>query len=66
MIWADAVTGVVVMSRLEQMHDIVANDPSVPDEHLYGRAGYLAAVMFVQSHLGEDVVRAQTIQKVHL
>ncbi|XP_076439508.1 glutathione S-transferase LANCL1-like [Babylonia areolata] len=52
------------VDRLESMHTQVVKDPGIPDEHLYGRAGYLAAVMFVQSHLGEQAISAQAIGKV--
>ena len=50
--------------RLEEMHSVIIKDTGIPDEHLYGRAGYLAAVMFVQSHLGDDVIHTDMIHKV--
>jgi hypothetical protein len=43
---------------------VVVKDGDIPDEHLYGRAGYLASLMFVQSHLGPSVVKPETIRKV--
>ena len=46
------------------MHSVIIKDTGIPDEHLYGRAGYLAAVMFVQSHLGDDVIHTDIIRKV--
>lgn len=36
----------------------------MPNEHLYGRAGYLAAVMFVQKHLGADSIKKEVIASV--
>nr|KAG5705127.1 hypothetical protein BaRGS_030844 [Batillaria attramentaria] len=46
------------------MHINVIRDPTLPDEHLYGRAGYLTALLFVRSHLGMDKVDREVIVKV--
>ena len=48
------------------MHKVIIEDTGIPDEHLYGRAGYLAAVMFVQSQLGDDAIHTNIIRKVHV
>ena len=42
----------------------VLGDDSLPNELLFGRAGFLWALLFVQKHLGADVVEATTIPKV--
>ncbi|PVD30461.1 hypothetical protein C0Q70_09727 [Pomacea canaliculata] len=52
------------ISRLESMHINVIRDQTLPDEHLYGRAGYLSALLFVQHHLGMDKVDREVIIKV--
>ncbi|KAK7494624.1 hypothetical protein BaRGS_00014022 [Batillaria attramentaria] len=39
-------------------------DPRMPDEHLYGRAGYLAALMYVQTQLGQDAIHREVVVKV--
>jgi len=33
----------------------------IPDEILYGRSGYLSALLFVQNHLGQGAINPQTI-----
>ncbi|KAL8621295.1 hypothetical protein ACOMHN_008120 [Nucella lapillus] len=52
------------ISRLEAMHINVIRDQTLPDEHLYGRCGYLSALLFVQHHLGSDKVDREVIVKV--
>ncbi|KAL8585895.1 hypothetical protein ACOMHN_019310 [Nucella lapillus] len=49
---------------LEKLHRNVVQDPNIPDEHLYGRAGYLAAVMFVRARLGEQAISGEVICQV--
>ena len=47
------------------MHERVVDDRSgLPDEVLYGRSGYLYAVLFVQKHLGEAAVNTSVLDKV--
>lgn len=46
------------------MHINVIRDQTLPDEHLYGRCGYLTALLFVQHHLGADKVDRELIVKV--
>lgn len=46
------------------MHINVIRDQTLPDEHLYGRSGYLSALLFVQTHLGKDKVDREIIVKV--
>lgn len=52
--------------RLESLHINVIRDQTLPDEHLYGRCGYLSALLFVQHHLGADKVDREVIIKVTL
>lgn len=39
-------------------------DPRVPDELLYGRMGYLSALIFVNKHFGEEKIPRSHIQQV--
>lgn len=39
-------------------------DPRVPDELLYGRMGYLSALIFVNKHFGEEKIPHSHIQQV--
>ena len=48
------------------LHKAVCEDPSLPDELLYGRAGYLYALLFVQGHIGSDTIDSEIIHKVKL
>ncbi|XP_030846676.1 lanC-like protein 2 isoform X1 [Strongylocentrotus purpuratus] len=42
----------------------LTEDPSLPDELLYGRVGYLYALLFLQKHLGEGNIDPGIINKV--
>lgn len=42
-----------------------ALNPSNPDEHLYGRAGYLYTLMFLRREIGQQAVDVQTITDVN-
>lgn len=44
------------VEKLIAMCDSVVSDPSIPDEILYGRSGYLYSLLFVQIHLGKEKV----------
>ncbi|XP_022803586.1 lanC-like protein 2 isoform X2 [Stylophora pistillata] len=50
--------------KLLSLSDNVCRDHSLPDEVLYGRAGYLFSLLFVQKHLGEEKISASTINQV--
>lgn len=52
------------IKRLEAMHHTVCGDPSIPDEHLYGRVGYLFGLMFVQNNIGMESVDKVIVTKV--
>jgi hypothetical protein len=46
------------------MWDRFASDPSLPDEVLYGRAGYLYSLLFIQTHLGKEKMFEAIIEQV--
>ncbi|XP_031565213.1 lanC-like protein 2 [Actinia tenebrosa] len=52
------------LTRLESMCDRVCKDPSLPDEVLYGRSGYLYSLLYVQQELGQDKIKATTLNEV--
>ena len=55
------------LSKLLSLSDYVCGgDPSLPDEVLYGRAGYLFALLFVQQHLGTEKISRDIINQVHV
>ncbi|XP_039351116.1 glutathione S-transferase LANCL1 isoform X1 [Mauremys reevesii] len=49
------------ITRLLQLHKL---DPRAPDEMLYGRMGYLYALLFVNKHFGEEKIPQNYIQQV--
>ncbi|XP_045168862.2 lanC-like protein 2 isoform X2 [Mercenaria mercenaria] len=53
------------VTRLVGLQKDVCRDPSLPDELLYGRAGYLYALLFVRAHLGDDSISTEVIHKVY-
>ena len=55
---------VLVGCRLLSLSQHVLTDPSLPDEVLYGRSGYLLALLFVRRHLGEDAVPQEIVRRV--
>lgn len=57
-------TSTECLERLEKLHNALVNKSEIPDEHLYGRAGYLAALMYVQTYLGPNVIQTETLRKV--
>ena len=53
------------LSRLLTLSDSVCGgDASLPDEVLYGRAGYLFSLLFVQKHLGDGKIDKDILNKV--
>lgn len=55
------------LSKLLSLSDHVCRgDPSLPDEVLYGRAGYLFSLLFVQQHLGTEKINHDIINQVHI
>lgn len=54
-----------VCCRLLQLQrSVLSPDSDVPDELLYGRAGYLYALLYVNKELRSDAVDAATVTKV--
>lgn len=54
------------LSKLLSLSDhVCGGDPSLPDEVLYGRAGYLFSLLFVQQHLGAEKIDLGIINQVH-
>lgn len=57
--------GPLLCSRLLQLQRAVLSpDSDVPDELLYGRAGFLYALLYVNREMGRDAVDEATIAKV--
>jgi len=55
------------LSKLLSLSDhVCGGDPSLPDEVLYGRAGYLFSLLFVQQHLGTEKINHDIINQVHI
>uniref|UniRef100_A0A3B4YAX9 LanC lantibiotic synthetase component C-like 2 (bacterial) n=2 Tax=Seriola TaxID=8160 RepID=A0A3B4YAX9_SERLL len=53
------------LSRLLQLQRAVLSpDSEMPDELLYGRAGYLFALLYINKEIGADTVDESTITKV--
>ncbi|XP_063340347.1 lanC-like protein 2 [Pelmatolapia mariae] len=53
------------LSRLLQLQrSVLSPDSDIPDELLYGRAGYLYALLYVNKEIGTDTVDEDTITKV--
>ena len=48
------------------MCQLVCDDPSMPDELLFGRVGYIYALLFVQQYLGEEKPDSSLILKVSI
>ncbi|XP_032831362.2 lanC-like protein 2 isoform X1 [Petromyzon marinus] len=55
-----------VRQLLELKSSVVALESDVPDEVLYGRAGFLFALLYVRAELGEEAVPAGVIDEVRL
>ena len=53
------------LSKLLSLSDnVCGGDPSLPDEVLYGRAGYLFSLLFAQKHFGEEKISHDIINQV--
>ncbi|KAI3355520.1 hypothetical protein L3Q82_017902, partial [Scortum barcoo] len=55
---------VVVNMLLQLQRAVLSPDSDMPDELLYGRAGYLFALLYVNKEIGPDTVDESTITKV--
>ncbi|XP_042569947.1 lanC-like protein 2 isoform X2 [Cyprinus carpio] len=49
---------------LQLQRSVLSPDSDIPDELLYGRAGYLYALLYVSKEIGPDAVDETTIAKV--
>lgn len=49
---------------LQLQRSVLSPDSDVPDELLYGRTGYLYALLYVNKELGPDAVDEDTVTKV--
>ncbi|XP_060920878.1 lanC-like protein 2 [Labrus mixtus] len=53
------------LARLLQLQrSVLCSDSEMPDELLYGRAGYLYALLYINKEIGADTVDEETITKV--
>lgn len=52
------------ITKLQSLCDRVCHDKSLPDEVLYGRAGYLFSLLFIQQNLGQDKIDTNIIDQV--
>ncbi|XP_067867694.1 lanC-like protein 2 [Heterodontus francisci] len=53
------------VTKLLQLHRaVICLDSDMPDELLYGRAGYLYALLYVNTEIGQDTVPCSVIQEV--
>lgn len=50
---------------LQLQRSVISSDLEIPDELLYGRAGFLYALLFVNKEIGPDTVDESTIAKVN-
>lgn len=55
-----------VFRLLQLQRSVLSPDSDIPDELLYGRAGYLYALLYVSKEIGPDAVDETTIAKVIL
>ncbi|KAM5156967.1 lanC-like protein 2 [Mantella aurantiaca] len=53
------------IARLLQLHrGVVTTDSEIPDELLYGRAGYLYALLYLNAEIGPDTIPQATIKEL--
>ncbi|XP_072535488.1 lanC-like protein 2 [Salminus brasiliensis] len=53
-----------ITKLLQLQRSVISPDSDVPDELLYGRAGYLYALLYINKEIGPDTVDESTISKV--
>uniref|UniRef100_A0A673C212 LanC lantibiotic synthetase component C-like 2 (bacterial) n=2 Tax=Sphaeramia orbicularis TaxID=375764 RepID=A0A673C212_9TELE len=53
-----------VSRLLTLQRSVLSPDSDMPDELLYGRAGFLFALLYINKEMGEDTVDKETISKV--
>ncbi|XP_030063141.1 lanC-like protein 2 [Microcaecilia unicolor] len=52
------------ITKLLQLHQTVCTDVDLPDELLFGRAGYLYALLYLNAEIGPDTVPQSTIKEL--
>eukprot|EP00112_Aurelia_sp_Birch-Aquarium-sp1_P009568 Seg2091.6 transcript_id=Seg2091.6/GoldUCD/mRNA.D3Y31 product="LanC-like protein 2" protein_id=Seg2091.6/GoldUCD/D3Y31 len=52
------------INSLTSLIDRCCNDDSLPNEMLYGRSGYLYALLFVQKHCGKECIKNSMLERV--
>jgi len=55
-----------LLTRIIQMEKEVCESSSLPNELLYGRAGYLYTLLLLQTELGETIISKQSIINVSM
>ncbi|CAJ0917568.1 unnamed protein product [Ranitomeya imitator] len=55
----DCITKLLALHR-----GVVSTDPELPDELLYGRAGYLYALLYLNAEIGPDTVPQATVKEL--
>nr|XP_006634360.1 PREDICTED: lanC-like protein 2 [Lepisosteus oculatus] len=53
-----------ITKLLQLQRSVVISDSDLPDELLYGRSGYLYALLYVNTEIGPETVPASTISEV--
>ena len=54
----------IICFRLHELKDTVLQDERLPDEMLYGRAGYLYSLLLLRKYLGDAAVSQTVIDQV--
>ncbi|CAG5134389.1 unnamed protein product [Candidula unifasciata] len=50
--------------KVESLWEAARHDREIPDEILFGRCGYLSALLFLKHNISQDCVRSEIIQEV--
>lgn len=56
----------MIYLRLLEIADKVVDDAEIPDELLYGRSGYLYALLFVRHYISQQTVSDAVVARVNL
>jgi hypothetical protein len=62
--WQMFITSFAFYFRLMALRGIAFEDECLPEELLYGRVGYLYALLFLNLHLGTDTIDKKTVYRV--
>lgn len=63
-IWPNTKGSVFSVRLLQLQRSVLSPDSEMPDELLYGRAGYLYALLYINKEIGADTVDESIITKV--